>query len=127
MRLVQEQCATRTIPEVVRFYGKWKKYVYSIFKMLYDLKPFFYELVRDYERKTIESITQVHILGFVQNLPHLLKMTTMNPSLMCRCSPPATVLHVGEGIPRFGGKLQRDFSQRCYATAVALIGENMPI
>jgi hypothetical protein len=130
LRTVRDEVGTRTIYEVVRYYGHWKKYVAVPFRslILSDFKP--PQTVRNSEKRIRGGV-------YLARRKHRQRLHTACPPLMTRTQTvqlyarqakrthhAVPVEHV---IPSGGGRRQRACRRPYYAMRAASHGANMQI
>ena len=126
LRAVREEVSTRTMPEVVRFYGHWKKYVSHPSFYLHALRSSLLPLAPSSARRTRASARRASA-GSTQRPPRRRAKprptTTKAPSSSRpgAAGTPAAAL-AARARARRGGRRPRGSPPRCCATTAARAG-----
>jgi hypothetical protein len=126
LRTVRDEVGTRTIYEVVRYYGHWKKYIY-IHVTFPVLTP---TTARNLAKRTAVGIylaPRKRHLRLRTPSPLRMTLTRKAPLYVHRVRLMHRAGHVEHATPSFGGRRQRACRRPCCATRAASLGVNTRI
>lgn len=131
LRSVRDEVVTRTMPEVVRFYGHWKRYVIVRGDLPDDIDSHF--TARKWVKKTNNFVNMdpwpnPSILNTASTTnDSRLAWTTKTPLSTIRQPPnPQAAEHVAREIVNNGGKHRKGYLPTSSVMVVEPIGENTP-